>query len=136
MVVPAEVVVGSGHSLATRIDQWVWANVPGGLAAPGCKEEEEVVEVTKEILIIAGSQYGTRTARYSLQDGGKLVLEDEDEHNNLVMNDEVAEFAGLTLEEARERVEQINWNVQQETAEHRDGCHLCNWDIRLHEVTP
>lgn len=82
------------------------------------------------MLIIAGSGFGLRGATYEVDANGKLALVEIDPGDNLAGNGTVEEFAGLTVDEAKKKIELENAQNEQGLVGHNyDGCHTCQWKV-------
>lgn len=82
---------------------------------------------TNFVSIVAGSGYGFREAIYQVVED-RLVIRDEGNHDNLAGNGEACEFEGMTIEQAEEKIKASN---SESVGHSYDGCHACNWNIRL-----
>lgn len=83
--------------------------------------------------IIAGSGYGLRSGLYEEVDG-KLSLVETDPSDNLAGNSVIEEFGGLTVDEAQDKIEYENDQNEQALSGHSyDGCHACQWRVRMVE---
>jgi hypothetical protein len=82
--------------------------------------------------VIASSDYGGREAIYELVEG-VLVLRDQGNHDNLSGNDQVCDFAGLTIPQAEKKIEAI---MSEPVGHAYDGCHACTWSISIRKCDP
>lgn len=86
------------------------------------------------MLIIAGSGYGLRGATYEVDEDGRLAFVEADPSDNLAGNGIVEEFAGLTVDEAQDKIEFENGLNEQGLIGHSyDGCHACQWKVWMQE---
>jgi len=80
--------------------------------------------------VVAGNSYGKKVCLYELANK-KLVLLNSGELSNLTRNSEAAHFEGLSLKEAKQKVEELN---SKPVGHDFDGCHLCGWSISIEKI--
>jgi hypothetical protein len=81
-------------------------------------------------VISAESEFGYRDAIYKLIEG-VLVCRDQGDHDNLAGNEQVCDFEGLTVMQAREKINALN---SEPVGHAYDGCHACTWHIELRKL--
>lgn len=86
--------------------------------------------ITKFYSITAGGDFGSREAIYELVEG-VLVLRSEGQQDGLVGNGHAADFEGLTLEQANQKIEALNSTG---SGHPYDGCHACTWSISIRQL--